>query len=242
MTYFTRGLLWGALVLGCFPTFSWAADETGTFDVTIRGLRAGTLSYSANFTETAYAVSGAVRAAGIASVALDDARLDTEVTGRLSGNRYTPGTYREVNRRGGETITKTLAYSGGVPTATRNPPRNRAERYPVTNFDTRGSADPLTTAFAILRDRPTALACDLDINVFDGRRVSNLRMKTKQTTEDGEIVCQGEYRRKAGFSPDDLAEKPVWPFTVIYQDMGDSWRVNEVQVPTTFGRIRMRRR
>lgn len=218
-----------------------AADEQAIFDVTLAGFKAGTLSYAVNLGTTTYAAAGAVRASGIAAVVVE-ASIDTRARGEVSGNTYRPRSYSEETLEDGERKSTAYTYRNSVPSVTRTPPRNKPARYPVTTADTRGALDPMTTALAMLRDRPRDLACDLNINLFDGRRVANIRMLNPEVRGGNGLVCTGEYRRVAGFSPKELAEKPVWDFTVYYESAGDVLQVSEVRVPTTFGRVRIRRR
>ncbi len=229
-----------ALVLGPAATMG-GASETGTFDITVRGIKAGVLSYSGDEVGGRYAAAGLVRSAGMAS-AFVDAQVDVTSRGRVDGNRYRPAAYTERGQEGDERRVVEYAYRGGAPVITRDPPRSRPPRHAADPAQQSGTLDPMTTAYAMLRDRPRDLACALRIDLFDGRRRANIRYAEAKPREDGGITCRGEYRRVAGFSPEDLAEKPVWPFTVIYEPQGEVLRVREVEVPTTFGTLRMRRR
>ena len=93
-----------------------------------------------------------------------------------------------------------------------------------------------------MRDRPADLACNLDISPYDGRERTRIRLKGSTRSGDT-VTCKGVYTRVAGFSPKDMAEKVNWPFTVIYKVKKDgTHRVQEVIVPTTLGKVRMRRK
>lgn len=231
------------LVLGLLPgaTLPAAASETGTFDITLRGLKAGVLSYRGEERNGRYAASGAVRAAGIAA-ALVEAQVDTAAQGRVSGNSYRPERYTENGQQGGDRLVVRYDYRGGVPVITRDPPRAKPPKHAAPANRQAGTLDPMTTAYAMLRDRTRDKACKLDIDLYDGRRRSRIRYAKAAPRDGGGLTCHGEYRRVAGFSPEELAERPVWPFTVIYEPKGDLLRVTEVIVPTTYGNLRMRRR
>lgn len=233
-----RGILLALLLAMAAPV---GAAETGTFDVSLRGLKAGVLSYSGDEAGGRYAASGGVRAAGLAR-ALVEAEVDTRSEGRVTGNRYRPTQYTErENKDGADSVTR-YAYRGGKPAITRDPPRSKPPKYPVPSPAQAGTIDPMTAAFAMLRDRPGNLACALDIDIYDGNRLANIRYGASEPRPDGGLTCRGEYRRVAGFSPQEMSEKPVWPFTVVYAPHGNGLRVVELQVPTTFGTVRMRRR
>ena len=113
-----------------------------------------------------------------------------------------------------------MAYKAGVPQVkSYNPPRPpRAEDIsPATQG---GTVDPLTALFAVLRTVPEAEACMAKLVMFDGRRRSQVVLTAPQRTDDG-ITCRGEYRRLEGFSPEDMAEKSRFPFTLTYRAAGD---------------------
>ncbi|MGB0661084.1 MAG: DUF3108 domain-containing protein [Mangrovicoccus sp.] len=217
------------------------AAETGTFSVTLVGLPAGTLSYSANESGGQYRLAGRVKSSALAR-AIVPVSIETSARGRVKGNRYRPSTFREQTQRGGEEITTVFSYKNGAPQITRTPPRDKAPKYGLDPATQSGTLDPLTTAYAMLRDRPKDLACKLDIVLFDGIRRASILYKDPAPGPKGGLVCQGEYRRLAGFSPKELAEKPVWPFTIYYEPAGGQLRVVELKVPTTFGTVRIRRR
>ncbi|WP_240722843.1 DUF3108 domain-containing protein [Poseidonocella sp. HB161398] len=217
------------------------AAETGTFDLRLGPIRAGTLSYALEERGGRYAASGAMRSGGLAGLFLDTS-VDAHARGRAEGNRYRPESFSSSTTEDGGTEELAFAYSGGTPKVTRTPERTKTPKHAAPASEQAGTVDPMTAAFAILRDRPADLACDLAIDLYDGRRRADIRLVGGQPTGDGGLECRGEYRRVAGFSPKELAEKPVWPFTVIYAPEDGTLRVTELRVPTTFGNFRMVRR
>jgi hypothetical protein len=105
-----------------------------------------------------------------------------------------------------------------------------------------GTVDPLTALYATLRDVDKGTECQVSLKMFDGRRHSQITTSERQ--EAGEqVVCQGEYRRLAGFSAEDLAEKTRFPFSLIYSPTDDGrMRVTEVTMDSLFGKARLTRR
>ena len=71
--------------------------------------------------------------------------------------------------------------------------------------------DPLTAMFATLRDVAPGQECQVSLKMFDGRRATRLTLGGRQAAGD-KVTCAGEYRRVAGFSPEDMAEKTRFPF------------------------------
>jgi hypothetical protein len=60
---------------------------------------------------------------------------------------------------------------------------------------------------------------------------------------EGGITCPGEYRRLAGFSADDMAEKTRFPFTVrLVPGTSGLMQVDEVTMESIYGNARLKRR
>ena len=227
-----------ALVLACGLGLP-AMAETGQFRVTVGPLTAGTLAYAGEDSGGRYAATGAVRASGLAGLFLDT-RVDAAASGRVTGNAYRPERFDQTTVEDGAEVSSAFRYRDGVPTVTRTPPPRKPPKFAADPGKQGGTVDPMTAAYAILRDRPADLACDLAIQMFDGRRRADIRLVGGEAVPGG-LSCRGEYRRVEGFSPEELAEKPVWPFTVSYRAAGGVLQVEEVRVPTTFGAVRIRR-
>lgn len=218
-----------------------AASEEGSFSLTLAGIRAGVLTYSGEEAGGRYTTRGSARSTGLVGSILDIS-IDTVATGRVSDNTYRPSSYRQAGREGDKIRDMSFSYRGGVPTVTRTPPRDLPD-YVAVPSKQGGTLDPTTTAFAMLRDRPRDLLCKLNINLYDGRRRANIRYTKIKSGRNGRIVCEGEYRREQGFTAEELAERPFWPFSTVYEPLGnDQYRVTEVRVPTTFGPVRLKRR
>ncbi|MBE3637889.1 DUF3108 domain-containing protein [Mangrovicoccus algicola] len=218
-----------------------AMAETGTFDLRLGPVPAGTLAYSAEERGGRYAASGAVRSGGLAGLFVD-AAIDATARGRSEGNDYRPDSFSSTTSEDGDTETLTFRYANGVPQVSRDPAPSKPPKHAAPPEAQGGTVDPMTAAFAILRDRPADQACDLRIEMYDGRRRTDLRLVGGTATGDGGLSCRGEYRRVAGFSQKELAEKPVWPFSVTYAPAGAALRVTELAIPTSFGTLRMVRR
>ncbi|MFV0358447.1 DUF3108 domain-containing protein [Tropicimonas sp.] len=218
-----------------------AQAEELRFTVSLRGLSAGVLSMSASEGNGSYKVAGEARPAGLArAFYAGDGRAS--VTGKVDGNRYRPGRYSETVTKKGEVREGTFTYSGGVAKVVKNPPDRKRRKYHADPADAKGSVDLLTTAYAILRERPAALACSLDLLSYDGREVTRIRMSGGKR-DGARLLCPGTYSRIAGFSEKDMKEKVHWPFSVTYRIGADGTHVVErMDVPTTLGTVVFHRR
>lgn len=104
-----------------------------------------------------------------------------------------------------------------------------------------GSVDPLTALWTVARPRPAAGACDLTLALFDGRRVSRLWLGPAEPAPEG-LLCRGEYRRLAGFTAEDMAERAAFPLAAVYRVEAGQAVLERVELDTLFGRARIERR
>lgn len=228
-----------ALLLAVTPATTSAAEETGAFNVSFGGIRAGLLAFRGQGDGGSYTVHGSARASGLLG-ALFDAEIDTVAQGTVRDNSYAPRMAREVTAKPDDRRERRYDFNGaGVPRITDTPPRApRPGDAPAAAQA--GTVDTTTAAFAILRDRPAALACDLDLAIYDGRR--RHRIVFDSLSADG-LTCAGRYSRVAGFSADEMAERRDWPLTLTYTRLPDgTLRVDRLNFPTSFGTARIVRR
>ena len=217
------------------------AEEPVVFDLSIRGIRAGTLSFSGEASAGRYAVSGRLESAGLVGM-VRRVRYDGQAEGSLQQGRFTPARYREQADTGKRQSESVMEYRRGVPQVkVYNPPRDLGPDGidPATQG---GTVDPLTALFATLRDVAPGQECNQTLAMFDGKRRSQLVLGAPAAV-DGGIACPGEYRRLAGFSADDMAEKSRFPFTVrLVPGVSGLMQVEEVTMESIYGNARLKRR
>ena len=216
------------------------ADQ-GTFDLSIQGIAAGTLSFAGNQAGKSYAVTGKLQSGGLVGM-LRKVRYDATAKGSVSGGRYTPSAYAETANTGKRQSESVMEYRGGVPQVkVYNPPRE-AGPDDVKPASQGGTVDPLTALYAVLRDVEAGQECAVDVPMFDGRRASRLSLGQRQVSGDA-VICAGEYRRVAGFSAEDMAEKTRFPFVLTYAPASEGrMRVVEVSMDSLYGKARLQRR
>jgi hypothetical protein len=170
-------------------------------------------------------------------------RYDARVSGRVTNGRFTPVRYEEDADTGKRQSQSVMEYKAGVPQVkVYNPPKTPrpSDIDPATQG---GTVDPLTAAFAALRDVAPEEACRLKLVLFDGRRRSQVVLADPQPTGGGGLACAGEYRRLEGFSDKEMAEKSRFPFRMTYAPLPDGrLRVVEVAMDTIYGKGRLTRR
>lgn len=231
-----------SLVIGAATAAADAPRETrAEFDLMLKGIRAGSLSLAAIDDGRRYAVTGRLATTGLAAV-LKRVRYAGEVAGRVRGGRYLPQRYAETADTGKRQSEAVMEYRDGVPMVkVYTPPREPRPDDPDPAAQG-GSVDPLTALFATLRDVPPGEECRVDLALFDGRRASRVSLGPPAADEGG-VACSGEYRRVAGFSAEDMAERTRFPFALRYAPGPDGrMRVVEVTMETLVGKARMIRR
>lgn len=219
-----------------------ARAEPVQFDLVLRGITAGRLTYDGQVSGKSYAVSGRLQTTGLAAL-LKRVSYNATAKGSVSAaGRFTPSAYTEDADTGKRQSKSVMAYRGGVPQVTQYSPARGPREYDLDPAKQGGTVDPLTALFVTLRDVDPGQECGTSLRLFDGRRSS--AVTTSNRKEAGKTVtCAGEYRRTGGFSPEDMAEKTRFPFTVTYSPgPNGQMRVTEVSMDTLYGKGRLVRR
>ncbi len=228
------------LALGSTPVAANQKDSA-IFDLHLRGLKAGTLSVSGAIDGSNYAASGKLQSSGLLA-AIKKMSYDAKVSGSLSGGTYTPRSYQETADTGRRQSKSVMEYNAGVPQLKVYEPPRKAKDQDIDPATQGGTVDPMTAAYAALRDVPEAEACRLNLTLFDGKRRSQVQL-SNPVMQGGRITCAGEYRRLEGFSDKDMAEKTRFPFRLIYNPAQNGvLRVGEVQMDTLYGKGVLKRR
>jgi hypothetical protein len=241
MTHLTSGFRASGLIIGMVAFLASpvvAQEDQGRFDLILKGIKAGSLAFSGVQDGSSYAVTGQLKTTGIASL-LRKIRYDASSNGTVQGGTYVPETYSENADTGKRQSQAVMAYKAGVPQLkSYNPPR-APKSFDVDPATMGGTVDPLTALYATLRNVEAGSECQVNVQMFDGRRQSQITTGERQTAGE-QVVCQGEYRRLAGFSAEDLAEKTRFRFSLIYSPSADGMmRVTEVSMDTLYGKAKL---
>ena len=233
------------IVIAALLTFSAATagaqtTHTGTFDFRLAGIPAGVVSFSAVEDGRQYSAAARAQSSGLVSI-VRSLTYDARATGRLTPRGFVPTRYQESADTGERVSQAVMEYVRGVPQVKSYDPPQEARASDVDPATQGGTVDPMTAIFALLRDVPRAEVCRLDVPVFDGRRAS--RVSTASPKAQGDrIVCDGEYRRVAGFSDRQMREKTRFPFSITYVPAGERYRVSRIEIDTLYGRAVLDRR
>ncbi|HEY0214108.1 MAG TPA: DUF3108 domain-containing protein [Paenirhodobacter sp.] len=222
----------GAMLLSVGLGAPLRADQTDAivFDFSLRGISAGQLTINGQITGNSYNANGVMKTTGLLG-ALRTLRYDAKVSGGYAKGRFSPQRMDETAQRGNDRIEHLIAYRGGVPVqVSRNPPR-AARASDVDPSQQGGTIDPLTALYAVLRDVDRDQACRFSADMFDGSKRSQVTLSAPVSKGTG-VTCTGEYRRIAGFSKSDMAEKPRFPFTLTYAPTPDGQRLRVISIDT----------
>ncbi len=233
-----------AICLGIWVAFMgplWA-DETITarFDIRLGPLKVADLVVGAEVTDRAYALAARVTSAGLAG-AFRDVRFDMNAEGRREAGALFPARYAEDIDTGRRLAVVELRYRNGLPDIAHILPDHAPTPWDISLPDQRGTVDPLSALLRVMY-LDSRGPCNWQINVFDGRRRSELMLGPTRPDGSG-VICTGHYRRIAGFSPEDMAERITFPITAHYapDDRGEL-RLTRVDADTLYGRVRIIRR
>lgn len=216
-------------------------DDQGVFDLTIRGIRAGTITFSGVEADGRYAVNGKVESAGLVAM-LRKFRYIAKARGAVTDGRYTPTSYEEDADTSKRQSKSKITYRNGVPQQITYEPAREKRDKDVNPATMGGSVDPLTVLYATLRSVDPGAECTSSVKMFDGRRASQITL-SKPVTEGKSVVCSGEYRRLQGFSEREMAEKTSFPFKLIYHPAEEGrMQVTEIILETLYGNATMKRR
>lgn len=214
-----------------------AQAQEAIFDVTLAGVPVAEMTVEGRTTDGRYAVAVMIRSNGLVGM-IRHLRFESRSEGRIArdGDSFVPDRYTEQADTGRRQSQVEMVYAEGVPqTVVYSSPRPDGPDLvdPATQG---GTLDPATALFAGLRDRPAGQGCKAGFAVFDGRRRSAYSL-----SGDG-LTCTGEYRRIAGYTPEEMAERSSFPLQVVYAAEGDVMRVVEARVQTIYGKVRLKRR
>jgi Protein of unknown function (DUF3108) len=215
-----------------------ADGKTARFAISVAGIPAGELTLSHRLDGERYEAGSEIRATGLLA-AVARIKFDGSVTGRVAADgRLEPERYAAFSRSTRSERDTEIVFEHGNPVSVSVvPPRQRQ----VDVAAQAGTLDPVTAAFAVLRDDTPDRVCNDLVQLFDGSRRSELRVGGPEAAEDG-LVCNGTYTRIEGESHS-MSDQKDWGFRLVFLPNGDgSMKLHRIEAPTRFGLAVMERR
>lgn len=227
-----------ALALAAGAGAARAASEAATFDFYVSGINVGKMSLDTTQTETAYTSRSRIEAAGVLGMLLTF-YYDGQSSGQIKADgSVVPARFEARSKTPRTDRRSSIDWKNGLPVNVQVDP---ARKHPPDPAKQAGTIDPISAGFAILRDRPVDDLCDKTLMVYDGSRVSRLRLGPEQVAGDS-ITCVGNYARIEG-EAHTLSGQREFPFQLVFsRQPGDTGRLERIQTDTSFGRAVLERR
>ncbi len=207
------------------------------FDVRLLGVKIAEFRLNATTSQSTYNAKATFATTGAAG-ALKRLHADVSAKGRLSDANPSPQIYSESIDNGKRVTNLKVSFAGNTPKIIEG---EAGSSVPAANpRGLRGSVDPLTGLFIILRDQPAEDVCRVNSKIFDGHRLARITLNQRRTTEKG-VTCTGEYLRVDGYSDSELRRKRT-TFTVDYEAKGTQMRAMRVRLKTSYGKAALVRR
>lgn len=228
-------LLW----LGLPATGTAQTTTDARFGVTLRGIGLGEFQLSQTTGATAYGAAARFASTGLAGV-IRPVSFTMQASGTRRGAQALPQRYAETVRVGGENAAAQLDYRNGIPVLSGTKLQSE-DNPPVAPARTRGTLDPMTAMYLVLRDQPRADLCRFDLRIFDGVRLSRIT-GAPAAQEDNAVTCVARYDRLAGYPAEQIAEATRFTLSLRYSGTPARMQFQSVAFGSTLGPIRMVRR
>ncbi len=224
------------------PAKAQSVQESGQFDLVVAGIPAARIDFSASQQGDTYTVTAGFASTGLLAL-MRRVQFTTRAEGVIRDTLPRPTRYEaraEAGRRSGEMV---MDYADGIPQVRVDlPPREPAD-WQIDAASQGGTMDPISALYITLRDVAPGTECNHSFRMFDGRRATELTVGPSRAGEDGAVTCTGEYRRIAGYPPEDMEERTRFPFTLTLTPTENGLlRVTEVEMDSLIGKARLLRR
>ena len=170
------------------PDMAYAGTFHGEYTVSYFGLTVVKASFDSRYEGETYDIDGRVAAAGLARL-FDDTEGTLKATGRVSGQRVVPQSFRADYTSARKASLLDIRFSGGAVTSTRvePPPKPRPKDWVAIDLaDLKGVLDP--TATTIVPAPSLDAVCNRTLRTYDGEMRADL---TLSPVSKGEISVPG---------------------------------------------------
>jgi hypothetical protein len=208
-----------------------AAVDRGTDSVSVAGIRVGAATFAFEQSGARYNAATRIDTAGIVGV-FADFFFDGQASGRFgSGGKVVPELFTATSKSPRALRKSRIEWKNGTPVEVSvEPPRDSAP----DPADQGGTLDPVSASLRLLRDAPVGEICNTTVMVYDGSRVSRLKLAAP-VEADGRLVCTGAYARLKGEASSMVGARE-FPFTITFaRAEGGMATLERIEAPTNFG-------
>lgn len=211
------------------------------FSIYVYGFKLGILQVEMSQTPAKYTAAGRVTTTGLlAKIARFD--FDGTVRGSRDGTKYWPDDYIATVTRKSNASTVHMTYANRTPKEVDREPDREPRDRDADPAEQQGAVDLISSAYMVLRDVPPAELCDKSVQMFDGRRRSQI-VQGDPEIRGRTARCGGFYQRIAGFTKGEMSDQTVFPFTLFYEMQGNgNYRLMSVETESIVGSAKMVRR
>lgn len=233
------GLVALGITFACGPGAA-ETESVHLFEVRFGVFRPAEITLQSAESPETYSAAVHVASAGIIGL-LREFHFDLSVQGHRNSGEFWPDHSIGDADTGHRQVQAEMRYVNGTPTIVTIAPPEAHQPWSIDAADQTGTVDQLTALYRIVRAQPRAEVCDWSVDVFDGRRRARVVLDPASLV-DGKLVCNGAYIRTAGYSPDDLAARSSYSFSVSYEptETGEWW-LTGAETQTPYGRMRILR-
>ena len=224
------------------PVSAGAADNDSlTYEIFVYGFKLGVLRIEMAQTDSRYAAAGRVTTTGLMAK-IAEFEFDGKVKGYRNKSGYWPADFSAtILRKSSETAVR-MTYHNRIPKVVEYSPEREMKETDVNPAEQQGAVDLISSAYMILRDVPREQLCDKSIQMFDGRRRSQIR-EGKPVISGDKARCSGYYERIAGFSISEMADQTTFPFALFYEMQTDgNYRLTSIETESVVGSAKMVRK
>lgn len=235
-----RVLALAAALLAPVPAASTENDSL-TYTIYVYGFKLGVLRLELVQSDTRYAAAGRVTTTGLMSK-IARFEFDGKAKGYRTNPKYWPDEFSATIARKSSESTVRMTYSNRIPKVVEYAPERAPRDTDVNPADQKGAVDLISAAYMILRDVPREQLCNKSVQMFDGRRRSQIR-EAEPVISGDKARCDGYYQRLAGFSENEMAEQTTFPFKLFYEMQTDgNYRLTSIETESVVGSAKMVRR
>ncbi len=189
------------------------------YDVYLGGIKAGTLSIKARYSDDSYKAQSYLRTAGIVGF-IYKAAFEASAEGERSNGDLVPFRFTAASRMRNKRQHVDMRYRDAVPAGISASPPFRPKPWQIDPSAQNDTLDPISAALTALAPAPVETICNTSVEVFDGRRRYAIDLGAPEL-DGARIKCPALYRRVAGFKPKMMKKNPSFPFSIWYEKRPD---------------------
>ncbi len=208
-----------------------APADQSSFSFSISGIHVGQMSLGLEQSGDRYDASTRIDTAGIVGV-FADFFFDGAASGNIvSGGEVVPQLFTATSKSPRALRHSRIEWKNGTPVKVSVEPPRDSSPDPA---DQTGTLDPVSAGVRLLRDAPANEICDTTILVYDGSRLSRLKVAAPRE-KDERLICDGTYARLKG-EASSLVGAREFPFSITFVRRPDGTATLErIEAPTDFG-------